>query len=521
MKPERLRAILALASGAVFATTSPPIDFHLGVVVGMVGLAIALLRETRTKMRYGVWLGWLFGLGANLVALGFVPAVVLRFTPLPAIAAYTAWILVAAFQGLPWAIAGAVAHELPKRAPVPKWLAYGLGVYTATFVPVVFPWTPVGGLTPWPLLVQLCDMMGERGVTMVLGFVCALVARAGCLARDTSASVRARALVVPIGIVVVMIGYGAIRMKQIDEAREAAPRATIALLMPGFDASDRWDANRAEMMIDRLSALTKTAEARGVELTVWPESAYPFTIPHATRQSPDGIRAFMHPGVKGPILSGVYMAGGARVGYNSAVLVSRSGEISTPYDKRHLLAFGEAVPFGETFPALKRMFVKGSALSPGIENIVFTTGSMRIAVLNCFEDTLPEAGRESMEHAPNLLVNITNDAWFVDSPESELHLRLAIVRSIETRRDLARSVNKGPTTHVDAAGRVRARYDIPVPGSLKASPALLELPPTFYVRFGDWPWIALALGSLLLPLLRDRGRTKRNGRSPGGERPNA
>lgn len=514
MKPERLRAILALASGAVFATTSPPIDFHLGVLVGMTGLAIALLRETRASMRYGGWLGWLFGLGANLVALRFVPAVVLRFTPLPAIAAYTAWILVAAFQGLPWAIAGAVAHELPKRAPVPKWLAYGLGVYTATFVPAVFPWTPVGGLTPWPALVQLCDMMGERGVTMVLGFVCALVARAICLARGTPASIRGRALAAPLAIVAVMLGYGAVRMKQLDAAREVAPHATIALLMSGFDASDRWEASRAEMMIERLSVLTKSAEARGVDLTVWPESAYPFTIPHSTRQSPDGLRAFMHPGVRGPILSGAYMAGSARVGYNSAVLVARDGTVSAPYDKRHLLAFGEAVPFGETFPVLKRIFTKGSALSPGKESIVFATGAMRIAVLNCFEDTLPEAGVESMEHAPNLLVNITNDAWFVDSPESELHLRLAVVRSIETRRDLARSVNKGPTTHVDAAGRVRARYDIDIPGSLKASPALLELPPTFYVRFGDWPWIVLAIGSLLLPILRVRGRTKRHGRLP-------
>lgn len=473
-------------------------------------------------MRYGAWLGWLFGVGANLVALRFVPDVILRFTPLPAIAAYTALILVSAFQAIPWAIAGAIAHEVPKRSPVPKWLGFGLGCYAATFAPSVFPWTPVGGLTPWPALVQLSDMMGERGLTMVLGFVCGLVARSLCL---PSAPLRLRGqfLLAPLAIVLVLLGYGALRMSQIDAERERAPHASIALVMPGFDASDRWEATRAEMMIDRLTTLTKSAEAKGVELTVWPESAYPFTIPHSTRASPDGLRAFLHPGVKGPVLSGVYMAGGAHVGFNSAVLVSRTGEVSAPYDKRHLLAFGEAVPFGETFPALKRMFVKGSALSPGHESIVFTTGAMRIAILNCFEDTLPEAGRESMEHEPNLLVNITNDAWFVESAESELHLRLAVLRAIETRRDLARSVNKGPTSHVDAAGRVRARYDIPIPGSLKASPALLELPPTFYVRFGDWPWIALASGSLLLPLLsRSRARTKRRGRSPAeGERPSA
>ncbi|MBS2014709.1 MAG: apolipoprotein N-acyltransferase [Deltaproteobacteria bacterium] len=520
MRTARLRAIAALVGGAVFATTSPPIDVHAGVLVGMVVLAAALLHEDRPRMRYGAWLGWLFGLGANLVALRFVPPVILRFTPLPAVAAYLALVLVAAFQGIPWAIAGAIAHEVPRRTPVPRWLGFGVGVYAATFAPSVFPWTPVGGLTPWPMLVQLADMMGERGVTMLLGCVSGLVARA--LSRRAH---RARDLAVAGGVALVMVGYGALRTRQIDEVREAAPHATIALVMPGFDASDRWEATRAEMMMDRLTSLTKSAEARGVDLTVWPESAYPFTIPHATRRSPEGHRAFLHPGVRGPVLSGVYMAGGAHVGYNSAVLVSQSGEVSAPYDKRHLLAFGEAVPFGETFPALKRMFTKGSALSPGHESIVFVSGAMRIAVLNCFEDTLPEAGVEAMEHGPNLLVNITNDAWFVDSPESELHLRLAIVRAIETRRDLARSVNRGPTTHVDAAGRVRARYDIDIPGSLKAQPALLELPPTFYVRFGDWPWIALAVGLLLAPAamarVRDRAAQNGTGALRGGERPSA
>ena len=97
---------------------------------------------------------------------------------------------------------------------------------------------------------------------------------------------------------------------------------------------------------------------------------------------------------------------------------------------------------------------------------MFVAGPIRAAVLNCYEDTLPAAGREAMERSPNLLVNVTNDAWFAGSAEGELHLRLAVLRAIETRRDLVRAVNQGPTTFVDAAGRVRARYDLPMPGTL-------------------------------------------------------
>jgi len=508
-------------SGVVFATATPPLDFHLGILLGLVGFALVLETERSPLTRWSAACGWLFGMGANSVALRFVPDVVLRFTALPSVAAYASLVLLSAAQAIPWAVGAAIAQALVfhvPRARVPRWLAFGLGVYAATFIPVVFPWTPAGGLAPWPLLLQIADVVGERGVTFLLGCAAGLVARAiavlGANRRRAYESVGAAA-----GVLAIMLGYGALRTRAIGEARAAAPTARVALLQPGFDASDRWEASRATMMIERLSVLTRNAEQRGAELTVWPESAYPFTLPHATRRSPVGPRAFLQDGVRGPVLTGVYMSGAPGTGYNSAVLVTSDHEVSIPYDKRHLLAFGEAVPLGEAFPWLKRAFTKGSALSPGHESVAFTTGPLRMAVLNCFEDTLPEAGREAMEAEPNLLVNITNDAWFVESAESELHLRLAVLRSIETRRDLVRAVNRGPTTFVDATGRVRARYDLPMPGALHATPALLTLPPTLYVRFGDLPWVLLAAASVLAPLARARlqnvaGAASREGRAP-------
>jgi len=74
-----------------------------------------------------------------------------------------------------------------------------------------------------------------------------------------------------------------------------------------------------------------------------------------------------------------------------------------------------------------------------------------------------------------------------------------VLRAIETRRDLVRAVNQGPTSFVDAAGRVRGRYDLPMAGTLQTTPALLSGPPTLYVRFGDAPLVLLALGSVVSP----------------------
>lgn len=379
----------------------------------------------------------------------------------------------------------------------------------------MFPWTPSGGLAPWPAWLQTAEVIGERGTSLLFAIAAGLTAHAALRFRAETAqtaqrNVRTalRSAAAPFGLalatVAIVLAWGTLRMRAVERERDAAPHARIALIQPGFDASDRWDASRASMMIERLTALTKSAEQHGAELTVWPESAYPFTLSHAIRRGPSGPRAVLQEGVHGPVLTGAYMSGAPGLGYNSAILALPDGTLAAPYDKRHLLWFGETVPLSDWFPWLRKVFSKGTGLDAGHESVVLVAGPVRASVLNCYEDTLPVAGREAMERAPNLLVNVTNDAWFAGSAEGELHLRLAVLRAIETRRDLVRAVNKGPTSFVDAAGRVRARYDLPMPGTLRVEPALLSGPPTLYARFGDYPLALLALASVLVPYVTKR-----------------
>ncbi len=503
---DRLALLAAASGGAIFAATSPPTDFTLGVFLGL-GLFAWSLSDGGSK-RSGFLRGFLFGTAANLVALRFVPGVIVRFTPLPYAAGVLALFLLSLAQALPWALGGLVHRVIVTRLPrAPAWLAFAVAIYVATFVPCVFPWTPAGGLATWPVTLQLADVIGERGVSFVVALACGLAAEA--------IATRARPLAaIAAGVVALVVGAGAIRMAQIERAREAAPHVKVALVQPSFDASDRWEASRARMMIARLTGLTKTAEARGAELVVWPESAYPYTLPHGTRRSPYGERAVLQEGVHGPVLTGAYLSDRAN-GYNAAILATPDGAISKSYDKRHLLWFGETVPLADVFPWLHETFARGTGLAPGTEGVAFEIGRIRATVLNCYEDTLPVAGREALEMAPNLLVNVTNDAWFAGSAEGELHLRLATLRAVETRRDLVRAVNEGPTSFVDAAGRVRARYDEPIPAAVAVDPALLDGPPTLYARFGDWPFALLVAAALAT---RFRGAQKAAGAASARER---
>jgi apolipoprotein N-acyltransferase len=483
---------LALASGAFFAMDAPPANFVPALWLGMTGLAFALAQPIEERPLLTAALrGELFGLAANLVIFRFVPGVITRFTPLPTAVALLALFLLAAAQGLRWCLTCVIyKYLIAKNAP--KWAAFPIGVYAGTFVPMVFPWNPAGGATPWPAMVQLGDVIGERGVSAIMALAAALLAEALLLFRTKKNRAMKFGLVAfALPIVTALVGW--IRIREIDALRDASPTASIALVQPSVGATLRWDPTKAVAILNELETLTKTAENKGAQLTVWHEAAYPYVIAHATRRSPYGRGAILGAGVHGPILTGIILSKTSSDSTNSAILVQRDGTFAEPYDKIHLLWFGETVPLSDLFPALRRVFERGTGLVPGDRPILLSTGKIRAGVLNCFEDILPSAGREAASNDPNLLVDVTNDAWFAPSVESELHMRMAVMRSVELRRDMVRAVNFGSTSWIDAVGRVRARYADALPGTLMTTPALIDAPPTIFARFGEWPAIAITV----------------------------
>jgi apolipoprotein N-acyltransferase len=203
-------------------------------------------------------------------------------------------------------------------------------------------------------------------------------------------------------------------------------------------------------------------------------------------------------------LTGVVMSAAAGR-TNSALVATRDGRLSESYDKMHLMWFGEMIPFEEEIPWLREAFSRGIGLRAGERPVLLEAGPFRMAVLDCLEDILPVAGREAMTVRPNLLVNLTNDAWFAGTAESEYHLLLARLRSVELRRDMVRAVNFGPTSWIDAAGRIVNRIPEDKAGLLFAQPALLDAPLTPFARWGEWPLsLALSAYGLATALARRR-----------------
>jgi apolipoprotein N-acyltransferase len=527
----RRALLLALAGGITFALTSPPTDLYPAVVIGLALLAASLEVPPAPTVRrpalraFGLGAAW--GTAAGIVGLRFVPPVIVRFTPLGLALGVVALVLLAAAQSLIWAVGSAVADLLHRRARLPFPLAFGAGVLAALCVPTIFAWSPAGLVSPWPSFVQLADVIGERGVSLLFAVGAALLARAVRQALRTNVRDRAalRPALIAFTLFLALHLYGRARIASIQRASAGLPTVRVGLVDQAVKPLDRWNRENHPAILRTLRELTASLEAEGAELTIWPEAAYPYALPHDARVMPRGPRSVFGRDVRGPIVVGLITEDPPTPGptgelernsYNSATLVAPDGSMQPTYDKLELLWFGETVPGGNLFPWLRRTFQRSGGLVPGDAPRALTMPAragvppMRMAVLNCYEDTLPALGRRlASALAPTLLVNVTNDAWFYATAEPELHARLGAMRAIELRRDLVRAVNLGTTSWIDAAGIVRAKYDEQRPGTLMTTPALRDDPPTIYARLGDAPLFAAIAAAALFAYVKAKRRNAR------------
>jgi apolipoprotein N-acyltransferase len=202
--------------------------------------------------------------------------------------------------------------------------------------------------------------------------------------------------------------------------------------------------------------------------------------------------------------------------WNSLAVLSPEDELQT-YRKHHLVIFGETIPFVETIPFLKKIYEQqagaefGGSFTPGVTLDplpIPTAGGTVIGAIPtiCFEDTVPRLDRKFVRPGPQVIINVTNDGWFKESPAAAQHFVNACFRAIELRRPLLRCANTGVSAAIDTTGAtthpdtgktqtlVDARGNHFTRGSLLTE---LNVPlhpsRTLYAFIGDWGVIALAL----------------------------
>jgi apolipoprotein N-acyltransferase len=194
--------------------------------------------------------------------------------------------------------------------------------------------------------------------------------------------------------------------------------------------------------------------------------------------------------------------------YNIALASNARGEITSRYDKHYLLMFGEYLPLGDTFPILYKWsphsgkFTSGTSVKP--LEVEIRGEKHRMTALICYEDILPGFTNDAVRAGdPELLVNITNDAWFGDTTEPWEHLALAKLRAVEHHRYLIRATNSGVSAVMDPVGRVVGHTKTFEQTSLLADVRLLSSA-TVYQYVGDKLWYLWSLVAIVFAFRKRR-----------------
>ncbi len=299
-----------------------------------------------------------------------------------------------------------------------------------------------------------------------------------------------------------LVTYGSLSIRTVERKSAAAPAVTVGVVQANVDVIEK----RTERLLShrRYADQSSKLEAeRPVDLLIWPETSYLRAFPDRLPVSGDAV----HEGLKAPLLFGgirTRTKGGRRERFNSAMLADADGTIRSAYDKRFLIPFAEFVPFGDRFGWWSELAPTLSHFRPGRGSWGLNFGPWRIATPICYETIRPAYVRTLVRRSqPHLLVSLTNDGWFGDSPEPHLHLALARFRAIEHRRYLVRATNTGISAIIDPAGRVVAQSGLFEEASLVQSVRMLD-EPTLYETLGDWPGYLAATLLLSIWVVRRR-----------------
>jgi len=497
----------------------PPFGFFPALAVSLV-IAVWLIDGSadqdhagagRASLRAAFFAGWWWGFGYFLASLWWLGAAFLVD------ADRYAWALPFGVVALPAALAlffgfgFAVARFVwPPGILRVFALAFGLGLaeWARAVLFTGFPWNELGlAFGQNLILAQVSSLVGLHGLTLAV----ILVGAAPATLWDGGGWRRWAPSAVALTAVVALALFGLYRLGEPDPAAVAGVK--LRLLQTQFSQGPEFAPEKGAEILGRYLALSDRATSpqrtgvADVTHLIWPESAFPFILSQeagALARIADFLRG-------GATLAtgAARMEGGAgkRRFFNSIEILDASGLSSTRYDKRHLVPFGEYMPFQSVLHAIGLsafvQFPGGFSAGTG-SNLLSLPGAPDALAMICYEAIFPsEWGRARRGEAERArwLLNVTDDAWFGQTPGPYQHFALARLRAIEWGLPMARSANGGFSAIVDAKGRVLTSaplgaetvLDGELPGAL---------PPTVESRWGSAGFVLGLLALLCVVIAR-------------------
>ena len=375
-----------------------------------------------------------------------------------------------------------------------------------------FPWNLLG--TAQVDNVPLCRIATWTGVYGISGeivLVNVAVASAFLVPRQKRAAL----------LVAALAAAAVLQSGRLVEPPAAVANREALLVQQNIPIAVRWPPDYFDRTLSELTALTLKSAADGAakdstsqastsqgstsqgstkkfDLIIWPESPAPFytSDPRFRNAISDLARRAGTWVVTGAIgTAPAAQSGGQELIFNSAVIVSPTGEWTGRYDKVHLVPFGEYLPFPSLFSFAGGLSKEVGEFEPGRSREPVDTGDEKLGVFICYESVFPDDIRQFADRDAQVFVNISNDGWYGDSGAWSQHVNQTRMRAIENDRWILSAANTGLTGSIDPYGRMVVRAPRKERTTLVA-PYALTYVTTFYSRHGDWFAMLCAIISL-------------------------
>ncbi|MFA5858106.1 MAG: apolipoprotein N-acyltransferase [Elusimicrobiota bacterium] len=362
-----------------------------------------------------------------------------------------------------------------------------------TVVLTGFPWALLGYTQYNSLwLIQICDITGVYGVSFVIVLVnIALALIVNTLLNEHKLNDKtARCVISVTGVAILILtgcyGYSKYRIQNIYAQIINAPEMRIAVLQGNIDQYKKWDQQFVTEIMGAYSKIVYAVSKNndGLDLVAWPETAVPGYLLNEKRMY-DWVVSCARM-TRCAHLAGTVEYKDGEI-YNSAVCLTPEGAVAGKYSKIHLVPFGEVVPLKKWLEKYIKTLTALGDVSPGKHTdpirLKLASGvEADVGTYICFESIFGAEVTRFTKTGAQVLVNITNDGWYLNTAAPYQHFVFNIFRAVENRRYVVRSANTGISGFIDPTGKVAEKTQIFVPSAITFNVRLLD-EYSFYTRF--------------------------------------
>jgi len=486
IESKKLHALLALMLGALMPFAFSPFDYTWLAIPALTGWLWLIRRGFPILTGFAFGLGW-FACGAWWVAptlhtFGHLPWIMAALCVL--ILGSVLALFPALWAWMTWRLSGkgyGVLLVFPAAAVIEEWLRGNL--FTG------LPWTALGNLLLDTPAIGWAAWVGVYG----LAILPALLAASLILLISNQSK---RAGLIGLLLTLLLFNLAPAPYKADGEQHR------VALVQGNIPQDQKWDAAFLNTTMQRYAALSDQV-ADDVDLIIWPEAAIPFFLERA----PDWGR-WMHDNIQRwhtPLLYGGLKLIGNGTAQNGLFAHDPARPTLGFAGKHHLVPFGEYVP--SWIPFLHTLIPEIANFKSATDAGVVQANGITYGSLICYESLFPEQARGRVLGGAEVLVNVTNDAWYGDTPAAWQHFQAARMRAVETGRYVLRAANTGVTAIIQPDGVIADQIDWWIPATLQGSFVSSHVI-TPYVRWGDWPLLGMLL-LLVMPWITTSIITRR------------